>query len=179
MAKKRESNGGKPISMNDFNEINKLIASFLEEVAKNFSEFTEQGIINGPLVYGFNMRIGPNGEPVIGSFGNIRPSEPKVKFTEEREPLVDVIDSGDNVTVIAEMPGVDKKDIKVSIMPNDLSIDAKDHGRNYSKKIRLTSAIEQSPESAAFRNGVLELTFRKARVIGKQPKPFTVRITEK
>lgn len=178
MTRKKASNGNKPMRMDNFSEINKLIARFLEDVAKDFSEFTNTEAMNGPLVYGFNMRIGSNGEPVIGNFGNVKPTEPKVKFSEEREPLIDILEDDDKVTIIAEMPGIDKNEIQITALPTDLFIEGKGRTRNYSKRVRLNVPITQEPVSTRFHNGVLEVLFKKTRTVGRQPKPNIIRISD-
>jgi len=51
----------------------------------------------------------------------------------EREPIVDVLEGKDGITVIAELPGVSEEDLKISLEKDILKIDA---GR-FSKKVVL------------------------------------------
>lgn len=145
----------------DYYEINKLIARFLEDVAKDFSEFSDVKQVSEPIIYGFNVRVNPHGQPIINSFGNVKPTEPKVAYTDEREPLVDVIDKDKEISIIAEVPGVAKDNIKVTAFPDEVLIEAKDHTRSYSKIVRLSGTVSTSGAAAKFRHGVLELTFKK------------------
>src|SRR5271170_3512631 len=61
-------------------------------------------------VYGFNVKVGLGGDPVqVEPFGNIkvdRQAKPGVVVQEIREPPVDVMEEGDHVLIVAEMPGV-------------------------------------------------------------------------
>src|SRR3989304_1293319 len=59
-----------------------------------------------PFVYGFSMSVGPDGRPVIREFGNVEPTARGPLLKEEREPLVDVIDSNGEVGVVSGLPGV-------------------------------------------------------------------------
>jgi HSP20 family protein len=50
----------------------------------------------GPFVYGYSMKVGPDGKPEIHEFGNVKPRRnglPQVQ--QEREPLVDVVETED------------------------------------------------------------------------------------
>ena len=49
----------------------------------------------GPFVYGYSVKIGPDGKPVIREFGNMKlgiEEEQTMSLQESREPLVDVIE---------------------------------------------------------------------------------------
>ncbi|RLI41135.1 Hsp20/alpha crystallin family protein, partial [Candidatus Bathyarchaeota archaeon] len=67
----------------------------------------------GPFVYGYSVKIGPDGKPEIREFGNVKPSRFGPRIKEEREPLVDVVETDSEVHVVAELPGVEKTDIKL------------------------------------------------------------------
>jgi len=66
-----------------------------------------------PFVYGFSMRVGPDGKPQIRQFGNTKPWA--VGREEEiggREPLTDIIEGDKTISVTIEIPGVEKDDMK-------------------------------------------------------------------
>ncbi len=65
----------------------------------------------GPLCFGYTMTVGPDGRPVVKQYGNVKPGlAPK---SDTREPLVDTLvdDKEKLVKLVAEMPGVEKKDV--------------------------------------------------------------------
>ena len=173
MARKRAEHA--PEGLDSFSEINALIARFLKDVANDFNEFSDVGPKSHPIIYGFNVVIGPNSEPIINSFGNVRPSEPKVKFSDEREMLIDIIDVEDVVTVLAEMPGIDRKSIKVIAAPDEVVIEAKEPGRNYHKVVRLPTSVDPNRSESRFHNGVLQLDFKKS---AKANKTAVIRISD-
>lgn len=114
----------------------------------------------GPIVYGYSVTIGPDGKPVVREFGNVRRSEgrPSKAIQDKREPLVDVISSGKDVRVIAEMPGVSKEDINVTVNEKSvvISVDTENHG--YYKELDLPGVVDPKGARSTYNNGVLEVT---------------------
>src|SRR5437879_13682709 len=75
-----------------------------------------------PFVYGFSMSVGRDGKPVVREFGNLEQSSRGPLLKEEREPLVDVIEEGDEIIVEIEIPGGEKKDVKLEATDRLLEI---------------------------------------------------------
>jgi HSP20 family protein len=128
----------------------------------------------GPLVYGFSIKIGPDGKPEIKTFGDLKPSIPRrpwhppVDLREEREPLVDIIEGDADVRVVAEVPGVEKEDIKVYATEKSLTIDVAAKERRYYKELDLPAEVDPTNAKSTYRNGVLEVTLAKK---AKERKP--------
>lgn len=119
----------------------------------------------GPFVYGYSISVGPDGKPVIREFGNIKSGthkEKPIEFRDQREPLIDVINETDFVKVIAELPGVEKKDIDLKIEDKSLIISV-ETPRKFYKKIELPENINVSTPNANYRNGILEVTLKKPK----------------
>jgi HSP20 family protein len=93
---------------------------------------------------------------------------------EEREPLVDVVCCDNEVKVVAELPGVDKRDIKVSALEDTLtiSVDTPDH--KYYKEVKLPTEIDPRDSKSSYKNGVLEVTLQKTKK--RKPKGEPIRI---
>jgi HSP20 family protein len=116
----------------------------------------------GPIVYGYSMTIGPDGKPVIREFGNVKRSDDPLKgITNQREPLVDVVESDTQVRVIAEVPGATKEDIEMSVRDQALTISVNTPGRNYRKELQLPDSALVEGAKSSFNNGILEITFPK------------------
>jgi len=116
----------------------------------------------GPIVYGYSMTIGPDGKPIVREFGNVkRGDEPLKGLTNEREPLVDVVDGDKQVRVIAEIPGATKQDVDVSVRDGVLTITAKAGDRRYRKDLPLPESAVIEGARSSFNNGILEVTFQK------------------
>jgi len=117
----------------------------------------------GPVVYGYTMTVGPDGKPVIREFGNVRPTRlGLLKPVEEREPLVDVIPGDKVIQVVAEMPGVNKEDIKLEATEDELVISAESENRKYYKVVSLPAKVDPKSAKATYKNGVLEVILNKA-----------------
>lgn len=114
---------------------------------------------------------------VTPSWSNL-PSEPRIKM--------DVAESDDAYTVKAEIPGVSKEDIKVSIDGNQVSISAETkketeeksgetvvrseryYGQQY-RSFTLACEVDDAKSEARYENGVLVLTLpKKSGPSGKQ-----------
>ena len=124
----------------------------------------------GPFVYGYSMKIGPDGKPDIREFGNVKPTRnglPKVQ--EEREPLVDIIETNGEIHIVAELPGVDKNDIKLSGTEDSLTISVDSPKRKYYKEVTLPTKVKVREAESTYKNGVLEVTLPKIKDM-KKPK---------
>ena len=124
----------------------------------------------GPFVYGYSMTIGPDGKPKIREFGNIKPSsdpescrldQPCLDVKQEREPLVDIVDTDGEIKIIVELPGVEKESIKLSGTENRLTISVDDPERKYYKEIDIPTKVDPKKAKTSYKNGVLETTLPK------------------
>lgn len=117
----------------------------------------------GPFVYGFSMRVGPDGKPKIEEFGNVPGAKRQGlhEVTDEREPLTDVIEGEEEVTIIAEMPGITKDDINLEAGEESLSIKVDTEQRKYSKALQLPCKIQPDSTKANYKNGVLEVKLKR------------------
>jgi len=114
----------------------------------------------GPIVYGYSMTIGPDGKPVVREFGNVRSGEGRSwkAVQDKREPLIDVVSSGKEVRVIAEMPGVSKEDINVTVNDNSITISVDKEDRGYYKELDLPGTVDPKGAKSNYNNGILEVT---------------------
>ena len=117
----------------------------------------------GPFVYGYSMKIGPDGKPEIQEFGNIKKGlkgAPQVK--EEREPLVDIVETNSEIHVVVELPGVEKSDIKLHGTEESLTISVDTPQSKYYKEVVLPVKVKVKEASSSYKNGVLEVVLPKA-----------------
>ena len=124
----------------------------------------------GPFVYGYSMTIGPDGKPKIREFGNIKPSsdpescrvdQPCLDVKQEREPLVDIVDTDGEIKIIVELPGVEKESIQLSGTENRLTISVDNPERKYYKEIDIPAKVDPKKAKTSYKNGVLETTLPK------------------
>ncbi|MFW9950442.1 MAG: Hsp20/alpha crystallin family protein [Candidatus Thorarchaeota archaeon] len=117
-----------------------------------------------PIIYGFKVNF-TGGKPIINSFGNLKkePLSGKTKIDNAREPLVEVYEEGDQIIVIAEMPGVIKEDIELKATNRSLTISTKEGvaGRKYFKEITLPGNVNSNVAKARLTNGILEIKLKR------------------
>ncbi|RLI80430.1 Hsp20/alpha crystallin family protein, partial [Archaeoglobales archaeon] len=111
------------------------------------------------------IRIGPDGKPEIKEFGTKFETLRSETGIEERKPLIDVMETDDEVQVIAEMPGVSKEDIDLNATEKTLEIKADGENRKYFETVELPVEVLPETAKARYNNGVLEVVMKK-----KHPK---------
>ncbi len=155
-----------------FDDIDKIFEEMMkrmEEMMEGFTEIDEKKLeefLRDPnaKVYGYSITIGPDGKPRIKEFGNIKPTieaieEGKEELMGAREPLTEVYKEKGNLKIVAEVPGVNKEDIKLSIVDDDLlEIKVDTASRKYYKKVKLPAIPDESKIKARYVNGILEVT---------------------
>ena len=77
-----------------------------------------------------------------------------------KDPLIDVMDIGDKIKIIIDLPGLEKEDIKLNLKKNSVLVSV--HKRKLHKRIPLISDINKEHVSATYKNGILEITLNKA-----------------
>lgn len=149
-----------------FRDFDEIFRRMMKDIERAF-RFGEMGEFK-PIVRGFSIRIGPDGRPEIREFG----TKPLIKETgiEERKPLVDVIETDNEVQVIAEMPGVRKEDIELKATERSLEIKAEGENRKYHEIVNLPAEVDPDSAKARYNNGVLEVTLAKKAGGGKKIK---------
>lgn len=142
-----------------------LVSKMAEEGQK---ECTRTGEISGlgdkvKGVYGFSVKMGLGGKPVIEQFGNIKATEKGAVVAEVREPIVDVFDEGGSLVVIAELPGVDDNDIHLEVKDDILDLSAEAEDRKYSREVLLPAPVDAESMETSYKNGILEIKLRKRK----------------
>ena len=141
-----------------------------------FDESNKSGTIQsyGPFYYGYTMTTGPDGTPVVKEYGNVQPGQ--LPTSDIREPLVDtLVDEKEKVlTRVAEMPGVEKKDVKVVVEDKTVCIDAEHGEKKYHAKVPIQQKVNKDSAKASYTNGILELKFKLEEP--EKPKGKTVEV---
>ena len=173
-----------------FGDIDRIFREMEKRMEEEFREFTEKVPKDyvkerrlpdgstvkefGPFVYGYSMKIGPDGRPKIHEFGNIRKSLKGPEVREEREPLVDVVETDSEIRVVVELPGVEKTDIKLHGTEDSLEISVDTPHYKYYKEVTLPAKVKVKEAKSNYKNGVLEVILPKAET--KKPKGESINI---
>ncbi len=164
----------------EFDEMRKEAERSFSEQVKNIENKVPKELIKeyetpeggkvrqvGPIVYGYSMTIGPDGKPKVREFGNIKSpvgemgSFEQPSLSAEREPLIDISSTDNEVKIVAEMPGISKEKIKVNAYDNYVEIKSDDPNRKYHKQIEVPEDIDIESARSNYNNGVLEISFKK------------------
>jgi HSP20 family protein len=112
----------------------------------------------GVKTYGYTMYQGPDGVRHVKEFGNTDGSLLRPQLASVREPFTDVSSEDGKVKVIAEIPGVEKKDISLECSGTVLTIDVDNGEKRFHKDVGLPSEVDPSTAKAVYNNGLLEVS---------------------
>lgn len=130
-------------------------------------EFSIPGLgEKGKGIFGFSVRTMAGGERQgveVRPFGNIHKNRTGqgIEVEEAREAVVDLFEEGNQIRVIAELPGVSESNIKYEINGDVLRIWT-EGDRRYDTEVLLPSPVEPGNADSTYNNGVLELRLSKA-----------------
>ena len=101
-----------------------------------------------------------DGKPVVQEYGNVKPELLPASST--REPVVDTIfnEKEKLVKLVAEMPGVEKSDVKVLVQDKTVDISAEHGEKKYHAKVPIEYKVDENSAKALYKNGILELVFK-------------------
>ena len=104
---------------------------------------------------------------------------------ENREPFIDVIESDKEIIATAEMPGLEKEDIKINVTEDMLEISAETkqeekkeekgyiyrerRSGSYYRAISLPSPVDPDNSKASYKNGLLEVKMPRTEIKKKTP----------
>jgi HSP20 family protein len=136
-----------------------------DEMDRWFSEFGRRGLLH-PFSWGWSKEM-----------------EAMAPF-EGRTPKVDMVDKDDEVVVRAELPGVKKDDLEVTLSERTVTIEAhtsreeKEEKQEYYRRemsrgdfqrtLSLPEGMDEAKATASFADGVLELTLPKMEKTSKR-----------
>ena len=117
-----------------------------------------------PFVYGFSIISRPGEDPELREYGNIREcsqSEENLFPSEMKDPLIDIFENGELLHVLAEFPEIEKEDLLLHATAQNLEITVIGPS-DYSESVELPVLVDPKSARASYKNGVLEVTFRRS-----------------
>jgi HSP20 family protein len=158
----------------EFNRIFGRMSNSFFNMNDIFEELKTNGKNTGPYYYGYTMTVGPDGRPVVREYGNV--NQESLSTSNTREPMVDtIIDEKEKlVKLIAEMPGVEKSDVKILVQDKLVDISAEHGEKKYHVKVPIKYKVDENSAKALYKNGILELVFKLAE--DEKPKGKKVEV---
>ncbi len=144
----------------EFNRIFRQMPNSFFNIDGICEDFKGNGSDSGLCCYGYTMTVGPDGKPVVKEFGNVKPDQ--LPISDTREPLVDIIvDEKEKVVkLIAEMPGVEKTDVKVVVENKIVDLSAEHDEKKYHVKVPVKHKVDENSAKASYKNGILQIVFK-------------------
>ena len=91
-------------------------------------------------------------------------------YADKQDSVGDWEDRNGEISVTIEMPGVDKKDIELTVDEHTVSIEADNDARQYSISKTFDATLNPDEVTANLNNGILDIKIKKADNIGKKIK---------
>lgn len=95
-------------------------------------------------------------------FGNIARRQGSSLVNDEREPLVDMFEESNQITIVAELPGASEESIETTIEGDRLTLTAASRERKYRKELPLPYAPSKKPLKRSYLNGIFSMVLEKA-----------------
>jgi HSP20 family protein len=87
---------------------------------------------------------------------------------------MDVTTTDKEVRVVVEMPGISKDNIKVNAYDSTVEVKSEDPQRKYHRTIEVPSDTDIETAMSSYKNGILEITFKKKEQT--KPKGKTIKV---
>ena len=144
----------------EFNRIFRQMSNSFFNTDDICEDFQGNGSDSGSHCCGYTMTVGPDGKPVVKEYGNVKPDQ--LPISDTREPLVDIIvDEKEKVVkLIAEMPGVEKTDVKVVVENKIVDLSAEHGKKKYHVKVPVKYKVDENSAKASYKNGILQIIFK-------------------
>jgi HSP20 family protein len=169
-----------------FNEIFEAFTEEFNQMRNNFnSEFKE----NGPITFGYSMRIGPDTDykPEVRQWGNVNDYRqkqglpalewpvqeninPQIQSASMSDNFVDIIEEDDSIKIIVEIPGFTKENLTIEVSEDgqELILHGKTDRREINQIVKLPSRIKPELTKSTMVNGILEIRSKKQKTTEKR-----------
>ena len=148
-----------------YDELEKLGDMIDETMQKSF-ENSEDMPSRRNRFRGFSIKIGPDGTPKVREFNDRQALQDEAE-DEDQEPLVDFIDGGKTLIVLAALPGINKDEIELRVTESCLTVSVDADSLEWYDEFKLPAKVKPKSACASYKNGVLEVKLEKLKRIIK------------
>jgi HSP20 family molecular chaperone IbpA len=89
------------------------------------------------------------------------PGTSKQRKCREPEPLIDILEENDEITIVAEFAGFKKRNIRIHVNKQRLTLAGEAAERKYYKSLNLPKRVIPNTIRTKYKNGVLEIRLKK------------------
>lgn len=140
-----------------------------EDIFQGFEKDIKKLVEGGKgktYVWGYTSFTGPDGKTQERQYSNLpgyQDQPQQLDSGKEDKPYHDVLDEGETLKVIVDLPGLEKDQIRVTANGDKIRVKAESAERKYDTEIGVPANVQDKPEKAEYRNGVLEITYKKSQ----------------
>jgi len=144
-----------------YDELERLGDLIDDTIQKAFENSSEDTPARRTRVKGFSIKIGPDGKPSIREFTDSQPLQDEPEVSDDPEPLVDIIEDGETLVVLAALPGVKKDEIELRATESCLTVSVDTDNFEWYDEFKLPIRVKPKSARASYKNGVLEVRLEK------------------
>jgi len=160
-----------------FEDIDRIFAEIERMMKEEFEAFLSQTSEGGgeehklvgdisddgkPSIYSYRIEVKPDGRVEVYESRDIKPTDIKPVVEDDQEPFVDIIETNDEIYVIAELPGVEEEGIEVYGEGETLIISADTLDGRYRREVKLPVKADIDRAKTRYKNGVIEIRIPKS-----------------
>lgn len=150
-----------------YEELEKLGNLIDETMQKSLDASSEKTPGRRNRIQGFSIKIGPDGKPRIQEFTSRQPRRDETEISDDGEPLVDLIEDGETLVVLAALPGLKKDDIDLRITESCLTLSVDTDEFEWYNEFKLPTKVDPNSACASYKNGVLEVKAKKLEKLAR------------
>lgn len=157
---KRDSDIWNGHPMDGFEELYEDMRRQIEDLMRRSGNLP---ITSQPFEYTYTKVIGADGIPHITErIGDVNAEDDALLLNDEGlEPLVDIWENETTVTILVELPGINKDDVQMEVIGRDLRLSLDTENKIFSKEIELPCKVRPSSIKTSYRGSVLEIILQK------------------
>ena len=153
-----------------YEELEKLGYMIDETIQKAAENSSEKKQFKRNRIQGFSIKIGPDGKPRIYELNGRQPWQNEDEVDADPEPLVDFIEDGEALVVLAALPGVAKEDIDLRVTETCLTVSVDTDEFDWYNEFKLPTKVNPNSASASYKNGVLEVKMKRLEKLTRNGK---------
>ena len=182
----------------DFEEVEKefedafMDIKALKELMRDYETPEDVGVSEfSSFVYRYSITIELDDKPLVREIRNVRndgggssrnsrkrngvSKYNRPQITTDRESLAEVNVYDKEVKVVLEMPGVSKEHIRIQAYENSVEVSS-DHPQRKYQVIDIPRVADIKTIRSTYKNGILEIVFKKKQKLGRNNKRREIRI---
>ena len=155
-----------------YEELERLGDMIDETIQKEFEKSSQNTPVRRNRNQSFSIKIGPDGKPRIQESNSREPQQNEPEISDDPEPLIDLIEEGEILVVLAALPGVEKDEIDLRLTENCLTVSVDTDNFEWYDELKLPTKVDPKSACASFKNGVLEVRIKKFEKLFRDGKIF-------